>query len=85
MFVCYFQLKDCLPHLLRYLENRYTSIRHMAARCIGMLSQEARTDVMLFVIEKILPLFEATDNETCRQGSSEAISSILVFAYFCNM
>ena len=73
----WFQLQDSMPHLLRYLEDNYTGIRHMSARCIGMMSRLATPDVMLFIIEKVLPMFEATDNETCRQGASEAIASIL--------
>lgn len=66
-----------MPQLQVYLENCYTGVRHLSARCIGMLSVQATADVMLFVIQNILPMFEASDNETQRQGASEAISSIL--------
>ena len=49
----------------------------MSARCIGVLSRLATADVMLFLIEKVIPMFEASDNDTQRQGASEAIASIL--------
>jgi hypothetical protein len=42
-----------------------------------MLSRLSTADVMLFLIEKVLPMFEASDNDVQRQGASEAIASIL--------
>lgn len=78
------QFVDSLPCLQCYLQNKYTGVRHMSARCIGMISQLSTAEVMLFLIEKVLPMFEATDNDTQRQGASETIASILVHYVTCD-
>ncbi|XP_052235352.1 TATA-binding protein-associated factor 172-like isoform X2 [Dreissena polymorpha] len=71
------KLATCLPKLRSYLENPYTGVRHMSARCVGTLAGLATADVMLYAVEKILPMMEASDNETQRQGASEAIANII--------
>ncbi|KAL3875984.1 hypothetical protein ACJMK2_033877, partial [Sinanodonta woodiana] len=68
---------DKLPKLLTYLHCKYTAVRHMAARCLGVLSQLLPSEVMTFTIEKVLPLLEVSDNDTTRQGVSEAIANII--------
>ncbi|KAL4240937.1 btaf1 RNA polymerase II [Mactra antiquata] len=60
-----------------YLECKYTGIRHMSARCIGMMSRLVTPDIMVFIIEIVLPMFEASDNEIKRQGASEAITNVI--------
>ncbi|XP_060582986.1 TATA-binding protein-associated factor 172-like [Ruditapes philippinarum] len=68
---------DSLPCLQCYLQNKYSGVRHMSARCVGMLSRLSTADVMLFLIEKVLPMFEASDNDVQRQGASEAIANVI--------
>ena len=66
-----------MPCFLCYLQSYYTAVRHMAARCFGMLSQINTPEVMSYAIEKILPLMRASDYEIKRLGASEAVASIL--------
>ena len=66
-----------MPCFLCYLQSHFTAVRHMSARCFGVLSQISTQEAMSFVIEKILPLMRASDNDTQRLGASEAVASIL--------
>lgn len=66
-----------LPHLCCCLIHPYTAVRHMAARCIGMMSCVVTSDTMLMVMEKVLPMFDAIDCDTKRQGAIEALACII--------
>jgi len=66
-----------LPSLYRCLQNDFTAVRHMASRCIGMLSKLATTETMNCVLEDIIPLMKATQSDIWRQGAIEAIANIL--------
>lgn len=71
------QLKERLPLLLDCLHSHFTAVRHMAARCFGMLCQVMTLDLMTFIIEKIVPLMDIADNVIYRQGATEALACIL--------
>ena len=70
-------MKERLPLLLDCLHSQYTAVRHMAARCFGMLCQVMTLDLMTFIIEKIVPLMDVADNVIYRQGATEALACIL--------
>jgi TATA-binding protein-associated factor len=53
------------------------AVRHMAARCLGMLAKLATVVVMTYTIEHIVPLFGASDNVAVRQGALETLHCIL--------
>ena len=70
-------LLEKLPQLCRCLQHPYTAVRHLASRCLGMLSKLVTDETMNYVLEHLLPLLSASDNDTARQGSMEALASIL--------
>ncbi|ESO84154.1 hypothetical protein LOTGIDRAFT_229634 [Lottia gigantea] len=71
------QVTDKLPQLCLCLQHRYAAVRHMAARCIGVLCQLQLHSTMQFVIENIIPMLSNTDNDIQRQGSIEAMANII--------
>ncbi|XP_056018084.1 TATA-binding protein-associated factor 172-like [Ostrea edulis] len=71
------QLKERLPLLLDCLHSQFTAVRHMAARCFGMLCQVMTLDLMTFIIEKVVPLMDVADNVIYRQGASEALACVI--------
>lgn len=73
-----FQFLENLLCFLCYLQSNYTAVRHMSARCLGMMSQVSTQEVIVFTVEKILPMLRASDNDTQRLGASEAVASILI-------
>lgn len=66
-----------LPSLLQCLHHKYTAVRYMAAKCFGVISQVRTSEVMMFVVEKILPSLGTSEDDVQRQGSAEALASIL--------
>jgi TATA-binding protein-associated factor len=80
--VCFlFQLLSCVDHLLACLEHRYTAVRHMAGRCLGMLSRLLTAEVMERVVRRVVPLLGSSDNECRRQGAIESIARMCLFIY----
>lgn len=71
------QLKERLPLLLDCLHSHFTAVRHIAARCFGMLCQVMTLDLMTFIIEKIVPLMDIADNVIYRQGATEALACVI--------
>ncbi|XP_070579939.1 TATA-binding protein-associated factor 172-like [Ptychodera flava] len=71
------KLLETLPHLCVCLEYPYTAVRYMVARCLGVLSKVVTMDTMTCLIDKVLPLLSASENEIKRQGAIEAISNVI--------
>jgi TATA-binding protein-associated factor len=77
----HFDLNSHLITLLSYLcsclQSEYIAVRHMSARCFGMLSKVIKKDTMKVVLSDILELLESSDSEIKRQGAVEAISCVI--------
>ncbi|XP_072029618.1 TATA-binding protein-associated factor 172-like [Amphiura filiformis] len=71
------QLCSLLSYLILCLQYPYTAVRHMAARCLGMLSQVITTATMNEVLAHVVPTLGATDDDVKRQGALEALSCII--------
>ncbi|KAH7643780.1 tata-binding protein-associated factor 172-like protein [Dermatophagoides farinae] len=70
-------LKATFNFLGECLQNPYITVRHMAARCFGMLSSINLNVTMDYVLTKVLDMLEASDSELKRQGSVETIYFII--------
>ncbi|CAI9718030.1 TATA-binding protein-associated factor 172-like [Octopus vulgaris] len=71
------QVLELLPDLSGYLQNCYTSIRHLACRVVGTLAQLDTLFVMTHIIEVVLPYLGASDNLTQRQGACEVLANVI--------
>eukprot|EP00064_Thunnus_orientalis_P002982 superscaffoldBa00000234_g2990 len=69
-------LLEHLPHLFTCLQHPYTAVRHMAARCVGVLSKIATLETMNSFLECVLPWLAAIDDCTKQEGSIEALACI---------
>ncbi|XP_014673843.1 PREDICTED: TATA-binding protein-associated factor 172-like isoform X1 [Priapulus caudatus] len=59
------------------LRDRFTAVRHRAARCLAMLAKVCGLPAMTVVLEQVLPLLGATDSDVCRQGAVEALANVI--------
>lgn len=59
------------------LESSYIAVRHMAARCYGMLATILPNETMNIVLYRILDQLESPDAVVKRQGAVEAISCVI--------
>ncbi|CAH1794395.1 unnamed protein product [Owenia fusiformis] len=66
-----------LPQLCSRLNNPFSAVRHMASRCLGMLSRIATSETLSYTLEHILPLLSASHNDTKRLGAIEAVTNII--------
>ncbi|KAF6727063.1 TATA-binding protein-associated factor 172, partial [Oryzias melastigma] len=66
-----------LPHLFNCLQHLYTAVRHMAARCVGVLSKIATLEVMNSFLECVLPWLAAIDDFTKQEGAIEALACVM--------
>lgn len=66
-----------LPHLFTCLQHPYTAVRHMTARCVGVLSKIAMLETMNSFLECVLPWLAAIDDCTKQEGAIEALACIL--------
>ncbi|XP_013387250.1 TATA-binding protein-associated factor 172-like [Lingula anatina] len=71
------QILQKLPALTVCLQHPFTALRHMAARCLGMLSKLDTVETMNYVLEHVLSLLGSTDSEVCRGGAIEALTHII--------
>lgn len=60
------------------LQHPYCAVRHLAARCLGVLGNVSIVETMRVVVEDVLPLMGTADVVTNRQGAIEAISCIFL-------
>ncbi|XP_059168420.1 TATA-binding protein-associated factor 172-like [Physella acuta] len=70
-------LLDELDKMLIHLSHNSTAVRHMISRVIAALCQRSTLKVMHFIIDHVLPLLGATDDEMKREGGTEVIANIL--------
>ncbi|XP_013909711.1 PREDICTED: TATA-binding protein-associated factor 172 [Thamnophis sirtalis] len=77
--VCLFfpQLIQHLPYLCMCLQHPSTAVRHMAARCVGVMSKIATVETIHIFLEKVLPWLGAIDDSTKQEGAIEALGGIL--------
>ncbi|KAM4032830.1 TATA-binding protein-associated factor 172 isoform 3-T3 [Anomaloglossus baeobatrachus] len=66
-----------LPHFFTSLQHPYTSVRHMASRCVGVMSQIATMETMNGFLEKVLPWLNAIDDNTKQEGAIEALACVM--------
>ncbi|KAM3913658.1 TATA-binding protein-associated factor 172 isoform 2-T2 [Leptodactylus fuscus] len=66
-----------LPHLFTCLQHPYTSVRHMAARCVGVMSRIATMETMNGFLEKVLPWIGAINDNTKQEGAIEALACVM--------
>ncbi|XP_063047545.1 TATA-binding protein-associated factor 172 isoform X2 [Engraulis encrasicolus] len=59
------------------LQHPYTAVRHMAARCVGVLSKIATMETMSVFLERVLPWLGAIDNSTKQEGAIEALACVM--------
>lgn len=76
VFCVSLQVLEHLPHLFTCLQHPYTSVRHMAARCVGVLSKLAMLETMNSFLERVLPWLAAIDDCTKQEGAIEALACI---------
>lgn len=70
-------LINILPTLCKCLENIFSPVRHIAARCFGVLSTIITSQVMNLVLSSVLDLLGSSCNESRRQGAIEAVHCIV--------
>lgn len=70
-------LLEHLPHLFTCLQHPYTAVRHMAARCVGVLSKIATLETMNSFLECVLPWLAAIDDCTKQEGAIEALACVM--------
>ncbi|XP_052007528.1 TATA-binding protein-associated factor 172-like isoform X3 [Xyrauchen texanus] len=66
-----------LPLLCTCLQHPYTAVRHMAARCVGVLSKIATMETMNVFLEHVLPWLGAIDDNTKQEGAIEALACVM--------
>ncbi|XP_039995012.1 TATA-binding protein-associated factor 172 [Xiphias gladius] len=70
-------LLEHLPHLFTCLQHPYTAVRHMSARCVGVLSKIAMLETMNSFLECVLPWLAAIDDCTKQEGAIEALACVM--------
>ncbi|XP_037321187.2 TATA-binding protein-associated factor 172 [Pungitius pungitius] len=70
-------LLEHLPHLFTCLQHPYTAVRHMASRCVGVLSKIAMLETMNSFLECVLPWLAAIDDCTKQEGAIEALACVM--------
>ncbi|XP_018414179.1 PREDICTED: TATA-binding protein-associated factor 172 [Nanorana parkeri] len=66
-----------LPHLFTCLQHPYTAVRHMASRCVGVMSRIATMETMNVFLKKVLPWLGAIDDNTKQEGAIEALACVM--------
>uniref|UniRef100_A0A8C7RBH2 B-TFIID TATA-box binding protein associated factor 1 n=1 Tax=Oncorhynchus mykiss TaxID=8022 RepID=A0A8C7RBH2_ONCMY len=70
-------LLEHLPHLFTCLQHPYTAVRHMAARCVGVLSKIATMETMHLFLECVLPWLGCIEDGTKQEGAIEAMACVM--------
>lgn len=63
------------------LQHPSTAVRHMASRCVGVMSKIATMETMNIFLEKVLPWLGAIDDNTKQEGAIEALACILACVF----
>lgn len=56
-------------------------MRYKAALCLGGLSKVITVQIMNVVLDRVLAMLGATDDDAQRQGAVEGIACILLFKF----
>uniref|UniRef100_A0A6Q2Y175 BTAF1 RNA polymerase II, B-TFIID transcription factor-associated n=1 Tax=Esox lucius TaxID=8010 RepID=A0A6Q2Y175_ESOLU len=70
-------LLDRLASLFTCLQHPYTAVRHMAARCVGVLSKIATMETMHLFLERVLPWLGCIGDSTKQEGAMEAMACVI--------
>lgn len=70
-------LFDVLPKLCLLLQHPLKAIRHMASRCLAILSSINSQRVMVLVINDLIPLLSQIESSINREGAAETITCIV--------
>ncbi|KAK6487599.1 TATA-binding protein-associated factor 172-like [Huso huso] len=70
-------LLQYLPDLCTCLQHPFTAVRHMAARCVGVLSKIATMETMNVFLERVLPWLGAINDNTKQEGAIEAMACVM--------
>ncbi|CAH3137716.1 unnamed protein product [Pocillopora meandrina] len=71
------RILDLLPNIVLCLQHPYSVVRHLAARCLGVLCSVSTEDTIKTVVKDILPLMGTADVIRNRQGAIEAIPCVI--------
>lgn len=71
------QIFDCTKPLIQLLSHKYSGVRHMASRCLAALTCIDPSQVMELIINLVIPLLSAVNDDTKRRGAIEAITVII--------
>ncbi|XP_071487999.1 TATA-binding protein-associated factor 172-like [Diadema antillarum] len=71
------KLEELLSPLITSLEHPYTTVRHMAARCLGTLGQVITTATLNRILVEVVPMLGAQEDEVKREGAVEALACII--------
>ncbi|XP_064478043.1 TATA-binding protein-associated factor 172-like [Ornithodoros turicata] len=71
------KVAEVLPALCVTLDHSHTAVRHMAARCLGMLSKVLTVPTMTLILGEVLGRIGASHADTQRQGAIEAIACVI--------
>ncbi|KAH0623625.1 hypothetical protein JD844_006574, partial [Phrynosoma platyrhinos] len=66
-----------LPYLCMCLQHPSTAVRHMAARCVGVISKIATIETIQIFLEKVLLWLGAIDDSTKQEGAIEALACVM--------
>ena len=61
----------------RFLHHKYAGVRHMAARVVGALVTVCPSEVMLFVLNSVLPALKDIESVAKRQGAVECLHMVV--------
>lgn len=70
-------LLEQLVQLFLCLQHPYTAVRHMAARCVGVLCKISMLESMNCFLERVLPWLAAIDDCTKQEGAIEALACVM--------
>ncbi|XP_031555940.1 TATA-binding protein-associated factor 172-like [Actinia tenebrosa] len=71
------KIVELLPNLLLCLQHPFCAVRHMSARCVGVLSTAATQQTLKTVIEDVIPLLASGDSVIKRQGAVESVNHVI--------
>ncbi|XP_072292356.1 TATA-binding protein-associated factor 172 [Eucyclogobius newberryi] len=70
-------LLEQLAQLFTCLQHPYTAVRHMAARCVGVLCKISMLETMSSFLERVLPWLAAIEDQTKQEGAIEALACVM--------
>lgn len=71
------KLFDSLLKLCLLIQHPFKAIRHMSARCLATLALINSKDVMVLVMNELIPLLSQIESSINREGAIEAITCIV--------